>query len=214
MLDNSQILRKTGKYTAICSCKQCSNEFVCNFYDARKSPIGHLCSTCKNLIIDLDNITQESLQKVLRYDRESGLVTHRYDSASGLAGTTVGYPHKEGYLSVSLGRKEYLLHRIIWVMETGETPNQVDHINHIRNDNRWSNLRNVTSRQNQMNMGLSSNTSSKVNGVRILPSGRFQAHITVNRKQIGLGTYDTLEEALLARKQADATYGFHVNHGR
>lgn len=99
-------------------------------------------------------------------------------------------------------------------METGETPNQVDHINHIRNDNRWSNLRNVTSRQNQMNMSLSSNTSSKVNGVRILPSGRFQAHITVNRKQISLGTYDTLEEAMLARKQADATYGFHVNHGR
>lgn len=65
----------------------------------------------------------------------------------------------------------------------------------------------------QTNMSLKCNNSSGVNGVRILPSRRFNSHIMVQGKQISLGTYNTLEEAESARKQADQLYGFHSNHG-
>jgi hypothetical protein len=92
-------------------------------------------------------------------------------------------------------------------------PTQIDHINHIRDDNRWVNLRNVIHRANQLNTSLSSNNTSGFNGVRILPSGRYSAFIMVQRKQISLGTYDTLEEAIAARQAANSKYGFHVNHG-
>lgn len=214
MLDNSQVLHKIGKYKAICKCTQCLEKYECNIYDAKKSPIGHICKKCKNALVDLKEITQSTLTSILTYDKNTGLVKYVSDSASGLAGNIAGYKHSSGYLSISLRRKEYLLHRLIWIMVTGEVPNQIDHINHKRDDNRWVNLRNVTNLQNQMNMSLSKNSSSKVNGVRMLPSGKFNAYITVNRKQLNLGTYNTLEEAKLARKEADAKYGFHSNHGK
>ncbi len=66
---------------------------------------------------------------------------------------------------------------------------------------------------NQKNTSLSKNNSSGVNGVRQLPSGKYSAFIMVNRKQISLGTRDTLDEAAALRKVADAHYGFHGNHG-
>jgi len=62
-------------------------------------------------------------------------------------------------------------------------------------------------------MGIRKNNSSGVQGVRILPSGKFCAYIMVNRKQISLGSYETIEEAATARKDAEALYGFHENHG-
>jgi hypothetical protein len=40
------------------------------------------------------------------------------------------------------------------------------------------------------------------------------ARISVNGKNMHLGIYDTIEQAVQARKQADDLYGFHENHGR
>ena len=114
---------------------------------------------------------------------------------------------------MSIGGKEYLAHRVIWMMQTGEWPVQIDHIDHDRSNNRWLNMRDVGSRENQMNMRLRRNNTSGVQGVRKLPSGKYQAFIMVNRKQVGLGSYKTLDEAAAARKAADVKYGFHVNHG-
>ena len=99
-------------------------------------------------------------------------------------------------------------------MVTGEWPTQVDHENHNRMDNKWGNLRDVISQQNQMNMGKRKNNSSGVQGVRVLPSGKFCAYIMVNRKQLSLGSYDDLEDAISARKSAEKVHGFHENHGR
>ena len=68
-------------------------------------------------------------------------------------------------------------------------------------------------RDNQLNMRIRKNNSSGVQGIRILPSGKFCAYITVRRKQISLGSYNTIEEAAKARRDAEALYGFHENHG-
>jgi hypothetical protein len=35
-----------------------------------------------------------------------------------------------------------------------------------------------------------------------------------NQKTWHLGTFKTLEDAISARKRAEAEYGFHANHGR
>ena len=213
MLEDWQIKEKIGKHKAICECKQCGNEFHTHFYDARKSKMGHICKDCKSLISSLKTFNQSDLIKLFDYDPLTGIVSHKTDSLSGAKGETVGYPHNEGYISVSIGGKEYLLHRVIWFMQTGLWPEEVDHIDHNRSNNIWDNLREVIKTDNQKNTSLSKNNSSGVNGVRQLPSGRYSAFIMVNRKQISLGTRDTLDEAAALRKAADAHYGFHANHG-
>jgi len=147
------------------------------------------------------------------YNEESGELTYRRSSVDKLPGEIATYRHRKGYLVVRFEDREYKAHRVIWLMKTGEEPDEVDHINHIRDDNRWSNLRNVSSREQQLNMSLHKNNKSGVQGVRQLASGRFNAFIMVNRKHINLGTFDSLEEAAAARKEAHKRYGFHANHG-
>lgn len=39
-------------------------------------------------------------------------------------------------------------------------------------------------------------------------NGSYRAYITVNKKRIELGYYNTLTEATMARKQAEKLYGF------
>ena len=213
MLQDWQIKTKLTKFKAVCECAQCHEPFTCGFYDARKSNIGHLCKTCTGRITSLTKFTQQDLLEVFDYNPVTGELIHKLDTASGWKGDVASAMHHEGYLSVSIGRKAYLVHRVIWFMVMGYWPEQVDHIDHDRTNNRWCNLREVGNQTNQMNTSLSSNNVSGVNGVRILPSGRYYAYIMVNRKQISLGTCDTLEDAAALRKAADKQYGFHVNHG-
>ena len=213
VLQDWQIKQKLTKFTALCECAQCTAEFRTHFYAARKSQTGHLCKTCKSRISTLKEFSPADLLEVFEYIEETGELLHKLDSLSGMRGDPAGYAHSEGYRSISIGGKEYLLHRVIWFMKTGRWPYQIDHIDHDRSNNRWRNMREVFDTDNQKNTSLSSNNRSGVNGVRVLPSGRFYAYIMVNRKQISLGTRDTLEEAATLRKAADLQYGFHGNHG-
>lgn len=213
MLENLQIVKKLSSHKAECLCIRCGNTYVCNYYDASKSKIGNQCISCKKKWKYIEVPTQNDLNEAYRYNEITGDLTHAWNTVHSLAGELATYSHSQGYLSMYIGTKEYLAHRVIWTMKKGYWPIQIDHKDHVRSNNSWLNLREVISRENQLNTGISCNNTSSVNGVRILPSGKFCALIMVNRKQISLGTFDTLEEAANVRKQANIEYGFHDNHG-
>lgn len=94
--------------------------------------------------------TQEDVRRLIRYDREAGKCYKRYG-----AGEEAGYVSDRGYVNFYLkGFTTYRLHRLIWLYETGSFPPdgmEIDHVNRIRSDNRWSNLRLVTSKENKAN---------------------------------------------------------------
>lgn len=91
---------------------------------------------------------------------------------------------------------------------------EVDHINHVRNDNRLCNLRFVTRSENLKNQSISSKNTSGVTGVYFSKAKKkYIAQIKVNREVIYLGIFDTLEGAAEARRQADRKYKFNNNHG-
>lgn len=210
------IIEKISKTHSKCECIRCKQAFITRHADAKRSKIGNQCPTCKAKGKDgLESLTKEDLWELFTYNPDTGLLSHNWNTVHRQQGDDATYMHSQGYLSIAVGNTEYLAHRVIWKMMTGSWPTgQVDHKNHKRSDNRWENLRDVPSRENQLNTGKKKNNSSGVNGVRILPSGRFCAFIMVNRKQISLGTYDTLEEAADARAKADKFYAFHENHGK
>ena len=72
----------------------------------------------------------------------------------------------------------------------------VDHINHNTLDNRKSNLRIVSPRENVLNSKSKSGSTSIYKGVSLRKTtGRFEAYIRTNGKRKHLGFYDTEEEA-------------------
>ena len=111
--------------------------------------------------------------------------------------------NSDGYIEVNLNKTRYKAHRLIYKIHTGIEPNQIDHINRIRHDNRFENLRSVTHLQNCENRSISKKNISGHTGITpILTGWRAQGYL--NGKTIHIGHYRTLEEAIAAKKEWDA----------
>lgn len=145
-------------------------------------------------------LTQERLSEILDYDPIAGLVRWKAHQTSGKkAGNIASYYGGAGYSCVRVDGKRYRLHRLIWFMQTGSWPvQQIDHVNGIRNDNRWLNLREATSSQNCANT-IHKGSFSGLKGAHYRPkrrgSKKWTSSIVKNRKSIYLGAFATPEEA-------------------
>lgn len=123
--------------------------------------------------------------------------------------------HNQGYRAGTFLGRRTLAHRVIYKMFHGIEPDHIDHINGDRADNRICNLRSVSIGQNQKNQKIHKRNQSGVAGVDLhKPTGKWQARISSNNQHIYLGLFNSFEGAVTARKQAEARYGFHKNHGR
>lgn len=96
---------------------------------------------------------------------------------------------------------------------TGECPEQVDHDNHVRDDNKWVNLIPSNYTENGKNHPKTRRNKTGVVGVSQRPDGKYVARIYVNKKHVFLGAFSTSHEAQEARKVANIKYGFSPNHG-
>lgn len=121
----------------------------------------------------------------------------------------------DGYLRIALCGGWHKLHRIAFFLVNGRWPQQVDHKDLIRDNNRARNLRAATRAQNQRNKGLQKNNSTGVKGVYLdAATGRFRAQIYVNGKKQSVGTHPTLAAAEQAiRRAREKLHGSFANHG-
>lgn len=110
-----------------------------------------------------------------------------------LVGSRAGKRRKDGYYDVGLKGKYYLVHRIIFALNHNYLPETVDHIDHNRENNLISNLREATCSQNSHNSRISRNNSTGVKGIRKTRNNKFEARIAINGTTIQVGTFDTLE---------------------
>lgn len=107
-------------------------------------------------------------------------------------------------------RQRILLHRLIM---NAPDDMQVDHVNGDTMDNRRSNLRLATPRQNQQNRGMSPLNTSGIKGVRFdMRRGRWFARIRVDGRTTFLGYHETKESA--AEAYEAACLAFHAAFAR
>lgn len=114
-----------------------------------------------------------------------------------------------GYVAHKSTKIFLLLHRYLTDCPKGMV---IDHINRNPLDNRRSNLRICTQKQNARNVGIRSDNTSGYKGVRYHPQWGWQAYIANKGKQIHVGWYKTKEEAVKARmRRANEFYGGFAN---
>lgn len=159
----------------------------------------------------LKKLTQQRVKELFDYDPISGEIRWRKPQSPRLkAGDLAGSITKQGYTNIRLDGHTYKAHRLAWLYMTGEhPPHEVDHINRIKGDNRWENLRKATKDENQWNASLRSDSTSGVSGVTFhKATGRWKTQCWANKKRYSLGSYETKEEA------AAAVYKFRLErHG-
>lgn len=159
---------------------------------------------------------QDYLKSILRYDFQIGRffwIVAR--GTRGIVGNMAGNLDPDGYRSISIDGKNFKEHRLVWLYVNGEMPkDQIDHVNHIRDDNRIENLRVVSNQENSRNVTMRNNNTTGVMGVcRYKRDNRWRACINVDGKTKHLGYFEDFFEAICARKSAEPKNGFHENHG-
>lgn len=140
-----------------------------------------------------------NIKEYLMYDPDSGIFRWSQQTSSrapigSLAGTAFG----RGDIGIRFGRRRYRAHQLAWLFVYGQWPSAaIDHKDGDFTNNRIENLRLCTQSQN---LGNRRGHSRKgyFKGVTLRRSGRYEAAICLDYRQIYLGTYATAEEAARA----------------
>lgn len=113
----------------------------------------------------------------------------------------MGTTNRAGYLVARMDRKLYYLHRLAYFYMTKEWPKEIDHINWVKSDNRWANLRLADRFVNMRNLParIRNDTSIPV-GVCLVKSGKWQAQVLCKKsgERKYLGRFSSMGEAASA----------------
>jgi len=163
-------------------------------------------------------VSVDRLKEMLEYDGERlrWKVARPGTATKGsLAGFMVEFPHGLRYMRLKICGRSHQAHRVIWALVYGQWPtNHIDHIDGNGLNNKIENLRDVDPAANAKNRKRYDINTSGCSGVTWRECRkRWLARIRVNGRLIHLGYFDELEDAKVARSNAELKYGFHPNHG-
>lgn len=161
-------------------------------------------------------ITKELLHDL--YEYKNGNLYYKkiiYGNTRRKIGDLAGYVTNEGYVSVKVNRKSYLVHRLIYLMHYGSMPQQIDHIDGNPSNNDIKNLREVTGSQNCMNKRISQkNTSGYKNICFVKKINKWRVQIKSKGKTLSFGCFEDIELAdLVAQEVRNKYFGSYAKHG-
>ena len=154
-----------------------------------------------------DDVTQDELKAVLKYDPETGIMVWCVQRGNAAKGDVAGTLHKgAGYWQIRFKERLYKRSRLAWLYVHGYFPeNIIDHRNRIRHDDRIANLREVTHQCNLRNAGVSSNSQTGVTGVYPHSANHniFVAGMRINNKNHHIGQSKDFVESCALRYAAE-----------
>lgn len=160
-------------------------------------------------------ITSERVIELFVYKPLSGWLINRVSRNSrAQEGTRAGtLDINAGYRKVWIDGAQYYEHRVIWLMMTGEWPENIDHKDGVRDNNIWINLREATDNENCYNantdIGVSLHRGVSWDSERSM----WRSSIQDNGQRIDLGRFHTIEMAqnkyLAAAENFHGEFAFH-----
>ena len=131
----------------------------------------------------------------IAYSEESstGLINKVSRNYRAKKGQETGGINSDGYFHMRFRQQIYFNHRVIYFLNTGIDPEekQVDHIDGNKLNNKISNLRLATHKQNQDNRKKQKNNTSGVTGLYWHKrKNKYQPSIICNGKLLDLGSFN------------------------
>ncbi len=140
----------------------------------------------------IDVITQEYLKSILDYKPETGGFIW-IEAGKGRRNDRVpGYISPDGYRMIKINYRLYTSSKLAWLYMTGFWPKcHVDHIDGIRDNDSFENLREATTEENNRNHNKRKLCSSKYKGVYFhKKSKKWLSTIWNGEKSIYLGSFN------------------------
>lgn len=148
-----------------------------------------------------------------------------YHAFNKMVGNTAGYLDKSNgywYVWITIGGIEKKIPRshIVWCIHNNaaSVPKGfvIDHINHVRDDDRIENLELKSYRGNNRNLSISKRNKSGCVGVTWYSRDEMWMACIMgdDGKNKNLGRYNDWFDAVCARKSAEHELGYHTNHGK
>lgn len=158
-------------------------------------------------------ITQDLVQELFDY-REGNLYWRKRSNAKVAQGAQAGTVNQSGYCVVTVNNKKIHAHRLIWLWHGKELPEQIDHINGNKLDNRIENLRASDYITNAFNSKLKSDNTSGVKGVSWCNTyQKWVVQIHAFKKKV-TGRFKTFDEAkTFAQQKRKELHGNFANEG-
>ena len=136
----------------------------------------------------------EGLRATFFYDEAYGLLWRKLKGGRYRPCTPAG--ENQRYTRIYYKSRGYMYHHIVWLMFNDSLPEQIDHIDRNKKNNRIENLRASTHQQNCFNRGVRRDSRLGMKGVvKNKDSWRYSARIWDQGKLRYLGTFCTKEEA-------------------
>lgn len=153
---------------------------------------------------------------VLSYDPSTGEITNKVTRQyNALKGSKAGSVGKNGYRVITLKGKLLYAHRLAFILMGEELPDEVDHIDGVKSNNKWSNLRPCSRAENGRNTPARKHNALGVKGVEKNRQGKYRAYCDTDQGRLHLGVYGDLELAeLVAMEARDKYHGEFSTHGR
>ena len=150
-------------------------------------------------------ITADALRDALSYDPLTGKFTWKMPRRKIVVGAEAGFIDRLGYRHIRIDLKLYRAARLAFLYMTGEWPSdEIDHINCVRDDNAWSNLREANRSQNTANRRTKNATGFR--GVFLhRKTGLYRAEIRKDGRAKSLGYFKSPEDAHAAYVAAGKT---------
>ena len=161
-----------------------------------------------------DALSAADVRRFLRYEPETGDFFWLVNRTNGIKAGDLAGCQRGFYWVISVWGVSYSAQRLAFLYQEGRFPSEyVDHINGIKLDNRWANLREATNAQNQHNRsGTGSNCRVK-NVTYVAKRCKFQVSLKVRGREKFIGYFEDVELAELVAIEAREKYhGSYANH--
>lgn len=161
--------------------------------------------------------TISELETILKYDPVTGNLLWLLPSVGRIRQNKIaGTLDTQGYMNIKHDGYRYKCHRIAYGLMTGDWPKgQIDHINGVVADNRWSNLRVASGQENAQNS--KTRTDNKSGHKNVYWCNTYQKWVARIKDKSGkkhTRYCKSLEEAIQqAHKLRITHHGEFANHG-